>query len=96
MVAQATAYSLQATREGGGMPDDPCPIYKDPNPPYQTQSRLPDGAFFFLVDARFNMYRSQYCAGNFTPESRVDNSNAPSARVAGDPIRMTPRGNARR
>jgi hypothetical protein len=91
MEAQATAYSPQATREGGGMPGDPCPVYRDPNPPFVTRSVRQTGAFTFEVDARFHTYRSQYCAGGFTPESRAENLNDPGVRVADSPISMTPR-----
>jgi hypothetical protein len=91
MEAQATAFSPQATREGGGMPGDPCPVYRDPNPPFVTRSVRPTGTFRFEVDAKFHTYRSQYCAGGFTPESRADNPNDPGVPVAGNPISMTPR-----
>jgi hypothetical protein len=90
MVAQATAYSPGAKRTGGGMPNDPCPVYDDPMP-FVTWSKLPNGDFTFQVDPTYSVYRSQYCAGGFLPEGRGDNPNTPGAPVAGDPIRMAPR-----
>ncbi len=89
----ATAYSTQARRDGGGMPDEPCPIYNDPHPPYAA---LPppargDGMFTFQVDATFQTYRSQYCAGGYTPEGRDGNSNAVGAKPKDSPIAMSAR-----
>jgi hypothetical protein len=89
MVAQATAYSPGAKRTSGGTPNDICPGYDDPNgPPVITWSVLPTGDFTFEVDPKYSVYRSQYCAGGFLPETRVDNMNTPGAPVAGNPIRL--------